>query len=131
MVARNNTCGQPLPRDTLYANGDLVEVVRLKRRHELYGFRFADVEVRFPDYNWEVEVRVLLDVLTSAAPALRAQDQEKLYQEVAADYQTGNPTKKALYQAMRKDPWLNALQVKYGYAFTCHKAQGGQWKRSY
>jgi exodeoxyribonuclease-5 len=129
MVARNNYLwSAPYPEIPFIANGDLVEVVRLKKQHELYGFRFADVEVRFPDYNWEVEVRVLLDVLTSAAPALGAQDQERLYQEVVADYQAGNPTKKALYQAMRQDPWWNALQVKYGYAFTCHKAQGGQWK---
>lgn len=129
MVARNNYLwSAAFPEIPFIANGDLVEVVRVRKQYEMYGLRFADVEMRFPDYEWEMEGRVVLDSLESESPALGRTEQERLYQEVAFDYSGQVKTKRELYQAMKTDPWLNALQVKYGYAFTCHKAQGGQWK---
>jgi len=129
LVGRNNYLwSDPYPEIPFIANGDLVEVVRVRKHYEMYGFRFADVEVRFPDYDWELEVRVLLDALEAEAPALDGPSQERLYQAVVEDYAPTCTSKRALFQALRKDPWLNALQIKYGYAFTCHKAQGGQWK---
>lgn len=132
LVAKNNYLwAEEYPEIPFIANGDLVEVVRMRKTYELYGLRFADVEVRFPDYNWEVEVRILLDALHAESPALEPSKQEQLYREVAMEYAPSCTSKAALYRALRKDPWLNALQVKYGYAFTCHKAQGGQWKHIY
>lgn len=129
LVAKNNYLwSEPYPEIPFIANGDLVEVVRVRKQYEMYGFRFADMEVRFPDYNWELEVRVLLDSLVSEAPALEKSLQERLYADVIQDYSPYCKTKRELYLALRNDPWLNSLQVKYGYAFTCHKAQGGQWK---
>lgn len=129
LVAKNNYLwSEPYKEIPFIANGDLVEVIRVRKNYEMYGFRFADLEVRFPDYNWEIEVRVLLDSLEAEAPALDRLSQERLYQEVLHDYESQCRTKRELYLALRLDPWLNALQVKYGYAFTCHKAQGGQWK---
>lgn len=129
LVGRNNYLwSDPYPEIPFIANGDLVEVVRVRKHYEMYGFRFADVEVRFPDYDWELEVRVLLDALEAEAPALDLPAHERLYRAVLEDYTAVHTTKRAVYQALRKDPWLNALQIKYGYAFTCHKAQGGQWK---
>jgi len=76
----------------------------------------------------ELEVRVLLDSLVAEAPALDKVSQERLYLDAMQDYAPYCRSKKELYEKLREDPWLNALQVKYGYAFTCHKAQGGQWK---
>jgi len=129
MVAKNNYLWSDKYKEIPFiANGDLVEIVRVRKQYEMYGFRFADMEVRFPDYNWELEVRVLLDSLVAEAPALDKASQEKLYMDVMEDYAPYCRSKKELYEKLREDPWLNALQVKYGYAFTCHKAQGGQWK---
>jgi exodeoxyribonuclease-5 len=132
LVAKNNYLwSENYPEIPFIANGDLVEVVRMRKTYEMYGFRFADVEVRFPDYDWEVEVRVLLDALHAESPSLEPSRQEQLYQDVALEYAPSCSSKAALYRALRKDPFLNALQIKYGYAFTCHKAQGGQWKHVY
>jgi len=129
MVARNNYLWSDKYKEIPFiANGDLVEIVRVRKQYEMYGFRYADMEVRFPDYDWELEVRVLLDSLVAEAPALDKTSQDRLYQEVAEDYAPYCRTKKELYDKLKEDPWLNSLQVKYGYAFTCHKAQGGQWK---
>lgn len=129
LIAKNNYLwSEPYKEIPFIANGDLVEVVRVRKQYEMYGFRFADLEVRFPDYEWELEVRVLLDSLSSESPALDRPSQERLYQDVVQDYAPQCKSKRELYLSLRNDPWLNALQVKYGYAFTCHKAQGGQWK---
>lgn len=128
MVAKNNYFwSQPYKEIPFIANGDLLEVLRVRRSMEMYGFRFADLEVRLMDSDCEMSVRVLLDALTAEAPALDAASQERLYQSVLEDYADCR-SKKELYENMRKDPWFNALQVKYGYAMTCHKSQGGQWK---
>lgn len=117
-----------LPFDFI-ANGDAAEVVSIRNVHEQYSFHFADATLRFPDYNdYEMDCRVLLDTLTSESPSLTNEEQERLYQNVLADY-TFLPTKKERMKQLRQDPYYNALQLKYAYAVTCHKAQGGQWSR--
>jgi exodeoxyribonuclease V len=129
LVAKNNYLwSEPYPEIPFIANGDLVEVVRVRKTYDMYGLRFADMELRFLEYEWELEARVLLDSLTAEAPALDKPRMEQFYRDVVADYAGLCKTKKELFQALRRDPWINALQVKYGYAFTCHKAQGGQWR---
>lgn len=109
------------------ANGDIAVVRRVRRTREMYGFRFADVLLRFPDYDdYEMEVTILLDTLQSESPSLTREESERLFQTVMEDY-AHLTTKKERYQQLRLDPHFNALQVKYAYAVTCHKAQGGQW----
>ena len=109
------------------ANGDIAVVRRVRRTRELYGFRFADVLLRFPDYDdYEMETTVLLDTLHSESPSLTRDEAERLFQNVMEDY-AHLTTKKERYQQLRLDPHFNALQIKYAYAVTCHKAQGGQW----
>ena len=131
LVAKNNYYwSQAYPEIPFIANGDLVEVTRVRRTLEMYGFRFADLEVRFPETDWEMQVRVLLDSLTAEAPALDAASQQRLYEAVLEDYADCR-SRKELYENLRRDPWFNALQVKYGYAMTCHKSQGGQWNHIY
>ncbi len=111
------------------ANGDMAEVRYVRNFHSMHGFRFADATLRFPDYdNFEFEARVLLDTLDSEAPALVREDSLRLYQSVMADYQEIHSKKERL-KRLRQDPYYNALQIKYAYAVTCHKAQGGQWSR--
>ena len=109
------------------ANGDIAVVRRVRRTREMYGFRFADVLLRFPDYDdYEMETTVLLDTLHSESPSLTREESERLFQSVMEDY-AHITTKKERYQQLRLDPHFNALQIKYAYAVTCHKAQGGQW----
>lgn len=109
------------------ANGDIAVVRRVRRTREMYGFRFADVLLRFPDYDdYEMETTVLLDTLHSESPSLTKEESERLFQSVMDDY-AHLATKKERYEQLRLDPYFNALQVKYAYAVTCHKAQGGQW----
>ncbi len=109
------------------ANGDIAVVRRVRRTRELYGFRFADVLLRFPDYDdYEMETTVLLDTLHSESPSLTKEESDRLFQSVIEDY-AHLTTKKERYQQLRLDPHFNALQIKYAYAVTCHKAQGGQW----
>ena len=113
------------------ANGDSCVVQRVRNVHELYGFRFADVTILLPDYdNLEFTATVMLDTLSSEAPALTREQQEQLYVRVMEDY-ADIPLKQDRLKALRNDAHYNALQVKYGYAVTCHKAQGGQWAHVY
>ena len=110
------------------ANGETAVVRRVRRTRELYGFRFADVTLAFPDYNdLELEVNLLLDTLHSDAPALPKADNDRLFYTVLEDY-ADITMKRERMKKMKADPYYNALQVKYAYAVTCHKAQGGQWK---
>lgn len=127
--AKSEAPQAPLPTLPLsfIANGDIAVVRRVRRTRELYGFRFADVLLRFPDYDdYEMETTVLLDTLYSEAPALTREESERLFTAVMEDY-ADLPLKKDRYQQLRLDPHFNALQIKYAYAVTCHKAQGGQW----
>ena len=111
------------------ANGDIAKVLRVRNERELYGFRFADCELRFPDYdNMELTATVLLDTLHTEAPALTHEQSELLWNRVLEDY-ADIPYKKERMKKMKEDPYYNALQIKYAYAVTCHKAQGGQWSQ--
>lgn len=113
------------------ANGDMCVVRKVRNVHEQYGFRFAEVTMTFPDYDdYELTATVLLDTLTSEAPALTRDQQEELYNKVLEDY-ADIPRKPDRMKALKEDRYYNALQVKYAYAATCHKAQGGQWAHIY
>lgn len=116
---------------TFLANGDRAMVQRVRNTRELYGFRFADVWLQFPDYNdYELEATIVLDSLHTEAPALSREQNERLFNEVLADY-ADIPRKQDRVKKLREDIFLNAVQVKYAYAITCHKAQGGQWAHVY
>ena len=113
------------------ANGDMCVVRRVRNVHEQHGFRFAEVTLSFPDYDdYELTATVLLDTLTSEAPALTRDQQEELYNKVMEDY-ADIPRKADRMKALKEDRYFNALQVKFAYAATCHKAQGGQWAHIY
>ena len=113
------------------ANGDLAVVRRVKNIHELYGFRFAEVTMQFPDYDdFELTAIVILDSITTEAPALTREQQEHLYNAVLEDY-ADIPHMADRIKKLKTDRYYNALQVKFAYAVTCHKAQGGQWSHIY
>ena len=113
------------------ANGDRCVLQRVRHVRELYGFRFADVTLTMPDYDdYELTMTAILDTLSSEAPALTRDQHEQLYNQVLADY-ADLPYKADRMKALKTDRYYNALQVKYGYAVTCHKAQGGQWAHVY
>ena len=119
------------PALTFIANGDRAVVHRVRNLREFYGFRFADVSLEFPDYdNAEEEMTVILDALMTEAPALTQEQNEQLFQRVLEDYEE-IPLKADRMKKVREDEYYNALQVKFGYAITCHKAQGGQWAHIY
>lgn len=109
------------------ANGDVAVVRRISHETSLYGFRFADVTLEFPDYGVEIDAKIVLDALYSESPALTRSQNEMLFHRVMEDY-ADIPSKRERFKRLKKDPYFNALQVKFGYAVTCHKAQGGQWK---
>ena len=116
---------------TFIANGDLAVVQRVRHVHELYGFRFAEVTMQFPDYdNFELTAIVNLDSMTTEAPALTREQQEQLYNAVLEDY-VDIPHMADRIKKLKTDRYYNALQVKFAYAVTCHKAQGGQWAHIY
>ena len=113
------------------ANGDRAEVQRVRNIRELYGFRFADVWLQFPDYDrYEMQVTVILDSLTSESPSLTHEQNERLFDAVMEDY-SDIPLKTDRIRKIKQDGYYNAMQIKYGYAVTCHKAQGGQWAHIY
>lgn len=110
------------------ANGDIAVIRRVRRQRELYGFRFEDAVLSFPDYdNLEMDVTLLLDTLHSESPSLTREESDKLFNNVMEDY-ADIPSRKEKMKKIRENPYFNALQIKYAYAITCHKAQGGQWK---
>lgn len=110
------------------ANGDIAEVKKIRKYEEKYGFRFAEMTLRFPDYDFEIDSKVLLDVLHLDTPSLPPEKNRELFQNILDDY-IHIKTRRKQYEAVRNDPWFNALQIKFAYAVTCHKAQGGQWER--
>lgn len=132
MVVRNKYLDPALKAPVPFiANGDRGVVRRVSDYRELYGFNFADVSIEFPDYdNFELDTTVVMDTLTSEAPALTRDENERLFNAVVADY-AGVPRKAERMKMLRTDKYYNALQVKFGYAVTCHKAQGGQWSDVY
>lgn len=130
MVAKNNYFwGADCKELDFIANGDVAVVRRVRRVREMYGFRFADALLCFPDYaDLELEVTLLLDTLHHDSPSLPREQSERLFEAVSEDY-AHLPTKRERIKKIKEDPYYNALQVKYAYAVTCHKAQGGQWQR--
>lgn len=130
MIVRNNYhwLDEDSPAGFL-ANGDFVEIMKIKREEEMHGMRFLTVSLRLCDYEEhpEVEAKIMLDTLHSSESALSKEANKKLYDSVCEDY-AHIQKKKERTEAIRKDPYLNALQVKFAYALTTHKSQGGQWK---
>ena len=131
MVVKNNYHYAEQDKDSpmaFIANGDVVRLRRLRRFEELYGFRFADAVVEFPDYDdYEMHCKIILDTLSSESPSLTREESRKLFYEVEKDY-TDITAKSKRYKAIRENAHFNALQIKFAYAVTCHKAQGGQWR---
>jgi ATP-dependent exoDNAse (exonuclease V) alpha subunit len=132
MIVKNNYFWTEGSKEIPFiANGDIAVVQRVRHVHELYGFRFAEVTMQLPDYDdFELTATVCLDTLTSEAPALTHEQQEQLYNAVMEDY-ADIPQKTERIKKMKTDGYYNALQVKFAYAVTCHKAQGGQWAHVY
>ena len=130
MVVKNNYFWLPVESSAGFiANGDVLEVLRIHAFKELYGFQFAEVQVRLVDYEDQVpfDTVLVLDTLDSETHALTAEQSQSLYTQVRQDYAHLPQYKQ--YLEVKKNPFFNALQVKFAYAVTCHKAQGGQWKR--
>ncbi|MFO7977452.1 MAG: AAA family ATPase [Bacteroidales bacterium] len=130
LVAKNNYFW--LPEDSnagFIANGDILEIRRIHQIEEMHGFRFAHLNVKLMDYPDEpdLDTWIILDTLDAAGPALSTEQQKQLYEAVAADY-ADIPNKRTRMEQIRKDRYFNALQVKFAYALTCHKSQGGQWE---
>ncbi|MBF1471069.1 MAG: AAA family ATPase [Prevotella pallens] len=132
MVVKNKYLEKDRSTDLSFiANGDHAVVRRVRNIRELYGFRFADVSLEFPDYNkTELDTVVVLDTLVAEAPALTQEQNTKLFQSVMEDY-ADIPRKADRMKQLREDQYFNAMQIKFGYAVTCHKAQGGQWAHIY
>ena len=135
MVVKNNYFWLDQSVDVGFiANGDVIEVLRINNYEDKFGFRFANVSVKFSGVgekvNHELEVKLLLDTLHTETPALNKEQNNNLYQEVSESYADIRDRSKRL-QAVKKDPYFNAVQVKFSYAITCHKAQGGQWKNAF
>ena len=132
MVVKNKYLEKDRSTDISFiANGDHAVIRRVRNIRELYGFRFADVSLEFPDYNnTELDTVVVLDTLTTEAPALTREQNDKLFQSVMEDY-ADVPRKADRMKQLREDAYFNAMQIKFGYAVTCHKAQGGQWAHIY
>ena len=129
MVAKNNYYWTEKYKEMDFiANGEIAIVRRVRRTREMYGFRFEEVTLRLPDQNdFELDANLLLDTLHSDSPALPKADNDRLFYTVLEDY-IDIPNKRDRMKKMKADPHYNALQVKYAYAVTCHKAQGGQWQ---
>lgn len=129
MIAKNNYYWTEKYKEMDFiANGEIAVVRRVRRTREIYGFRFAEVTLRFSDQNdFELDANLLLDTLHSDSPALPKEDNDRLFYTVLEDY-IDIPNKRDRMKKMKADPHYNALLVKYAYAITCHKAQGGQWQ---
>ena len=109
------------------ANGDIIEVLKIIKYQDLYGYRYADCLVRLIDYDIELEVKLMLDVLHEETPALSGEKNREMFYTILEDYSDLKPKKKQ-YDSVKSNEYFNAVQVKYAYAITCHKSQGGQWK---
>mgnify|MGYP000877932569 CR=1 FL=1 len=130
MIVKNNYYWLPENNSetTFIANGDMAEIMRIRRRETLYGFNFCDCVIRLTDYPAlpEQEVKIMTDTLFSDSPALSPADQQRLHEMIMEDV-AGEPSRALRAAYLKKSPYYNALQVKFSYAITCHKAQGGQW----
>jgi exodeoxyribonuclease-5 len=131
MIVRNNYFWiDKGSRTGFLANGDIIEIMRILKYEELYGFRFADITIRLTDYPDEKDltVKILLDTLSIDGPALSSSGSNRLFEEVMKDYEE-IPSRRGRIEKVKNNPYFNALQVKFAYALTCHKTQGGQWER--
>lgn len=129
MVVKNNYYWlKDEEKASFIANGDIAEVRRIRRFEENYGMRFAEMTLWFRDTELEIEAKVMLDTLMMSTPSLSPEKSRELYFAVLADH-PGIKLKRKQYEAVRDDPYYNALQIKFAYAVTCHKSQGGQWER--
>ena len=129
MVVRNNYFWLPENESTAFiANGDMARVVRVRRTEERYGFRFAEVQLEFMDFQelGAITCKVMLDTLTVETPNLSYEQNTRLFKELDLDY-AHIKNKRERLNVIKEDPYYNALQIKFAYAVTCHKAQGGQW----
>lgn len=111
------------------ANGDMMEIVRLRNWREMYGYQFVDASLRSIDYHWEIDVILWLDTLTTDSPEINHQLHRTLFNRISEDYPELQHNRKKLVETIYDSPYYNALQIRFAYAVTCHKAQGGQWKR--
>jgi exodeoxyribonuclease-5 len=130
MVVKNNYHWLPEKSSAGFiANGDIAEILKVGRIEEMHGFRFADVRMRLIDYpeEKEIEAKILLDTIQSESPSMSQADNKKLFESVYSEHGEIDD-KRFRMQKVKKDPYFNALQVKFAYAVTCHKAQGGQWE---
>ena len=129
MVTRNNYFwNKPYKEIDFIANGDILQVVRVRKHYEMYNFRFVDLTLKSLDYEWEIDARIWLDGLQSESPTQMNEMTNQLFEAVLQDYPEIT-TKKEKYKKVFENEYYNALQVKFAYAVTCHKAQGGQWKK--
>ena len=113
------------------ANGDIIKIKRVRKIEEMYGFRFADITAELIDYdNVEIDVKIILDALDVNSASLTYEQNKQLFYTILEDYQDLQPKKKQ-YDAVKENPYFNALQIKYAYAITCHKSQGGQWENTF
>lgn len=129
MVTRNNYYwNKPYKEIDFIANGDILQVVRVRKSYSMYDFRFVDLTLRSLDYEWEIDARIWLDALQAESPAAMNEMTNKLFNSVAEDYPEIT-NKRERFKKVFENEFYNALQVKFAYAVTCHKAQGGQWKK--
>ena len=131
MIVKNNYFYAEQDKDSpmsFVANGDVARLKRIRRFEEFYGFRFIDATLQFPDYDdYEMQAKIMMDTLSSESPSLTREQSNQLFIEVEKDY-ADITVKSKRYKAIRENPHFNAMQIKFAYAITCHKAQGGQWK---
>lgn len=128
MITKNNYFWtEELEKIDFLANGEILEVLRIRKTQELYGFRFCDVLVRSIDYDIELEIKILLDTLSSDTAGLSRERTNELFYNILEDY-SDISTKAGKMKKIKVDPYFNAVHVKFAYAITCHKAQGGEWK---
>lgn len=129
MVTRNNYFwNKPYKEIDFIANGDILQIVRVRKYHEIYGFRFVDLTLRSLDFDWEIDARIWLDSIQSESPVQMNEMTNKLFEAVGEDYPEIT-NKREKFKKILENEYYNALQVKFAYAVTCHKAQGGQWKK--
>lgn len=130
VVAKNNYFwAKDIPEIDFIANGDIMRISWLGRSEQVYGHRYADVELEFPDKEIGISAKVLLDGLSSDTPSMPQEEMNKIYTQIIEE--TDGDSLSAKLKSVQSDPYYNALQVKYAYCLTCHKAQGGQWKHVY
>ena len=129
MITKNNYFwNKPYKEIDFIANGDILEIIRIRKYHEIYGFRFAELALRSLDFGWEIDAMIWLDTMNSDSPTHMNELQQKLFEAIAEDYPEIT-NRRFLIKKIYENQYFNALQVKFAYAVTCHKAQGGQWKK--